>query len=86
MKIECKKCGHWLVEVYCQDRPEPHLKCICRQCGTAWLEEDRLFTDGSASPRQGAVLIPLFGPTAGQTPRPSEVEPPMVRRRRMYVV
>lgn len=46
MKIECKKCGHWLVEVYCPEKPMPHLKCTCRRCGAVWVEkENNLFKD-----------------------------------------
>jgi hypothetical protein len=87
MKIECKNCGHWLVEVHCQDRPTPHLKCVCRKCGAVWLEkEDNLFEDEGEDLVAKAVVIPLFGPEPVRAPRPFQVEPPLVLRSRLHVV
>lgn len=37
--MNCKKCGHWRIEIFYHDRTKPHNKCICRECGETWFIE-----------------------------------------------
>jgi glycine cleavage system H lipoate-binding protein len=44
--MNCKKCGHWRIEIFYHDRTKPHGKCICRQCGETWfIEKHNLFKE-----------------------------------------
>lgn len=48
--MNCKKCGHWRIEIFYHDRTKPHGKCVCRQCGEVWfIEEHNLFKQGAAA-------------------------------------
>jgi glycine cleavage system H lipoate-binding protein len=60
MKIDCKNCGHWLVEIHCPKSSSLHLKCICRKCGTVWLEKDDPFR-GFRATRAGLEVQEVFG-------------------------
>ena len=60
MKIDCKNCGHWLVEIHCPKRASLHLKCICRKCGAVWLEKDDRLR-GFRAARAGLEVQEVFG-------------------------
>jgi glycine cleavage system H lipoate-binding protein len=64
--MNCKKCGHWRIEIFYHDRTKPHGKCICRKCGETWfIEEHNLFKQGASNPNSQApapgALENVFG-------------------------
>jgi glycine cleavage system H lipoate-binding protein len=67
--MNCKKCGHWRIEIFYHDRTKPHGKCICRNCGETWfIEKHNLFKEGQMKNNQagpalspGAQLKDVFG-------------------------
>lgn len=44
MKIACKDCGPWWMEIGYQERTKDY-KCICRKCGAFWFEEEYPFKE-----------------------------------------
>ncbi len=44
MKIDCKNCGPWFMEV-CYHETTKDYKCICRKCGEFWFEEEYPFKE-----------------------------------------
>ena len=51
--MNCKKCGHWRIEIFYHDRTKPHGKCICRKCGETWfIEKHNLFKEGQVKNNQ----------------------------------
>lgn len=43
MQLDCKRCGHWRVEIFYHERTKPDFQCVCRQCGEVWYEQENLF-------------------------------------------
>jgi glycine cleavage system H lipoate-binding protein len=67
--MNCKKCGHWRIEIFYHDRTKPHGKCICRECGETWfIEKHNLFKEEQMMKNQdnqalppGAQMMDVFG-------------------------
>jgi glycine cleavage system H lipoate-binding protein len=66
--MNCKKCGHWRIEIFYHDRTKPHGKCICRECGETWfIEKHNLFKEVQMKDSQidpvlsEAQLVEVFG-------------------------
>ncbi len=57
--MNCKKCGHWRIEIFYHDRTKPHGKCICRNCGETWfIEAHNLFRRGGKDNNKNRGLSP----------------------------